>query len=143
MEHIKNLVVDEDNEGCTPLHYACRQGVALSVNNLLSLNVSIYSKSRDKKSPLHFAARLVAQSRQWNPCHAVVFIPVFLTLVSVCVLQSYGRINTCQRLIRDMKDTRLLNEGDKKGMTPLHLAAQNGHEKVVQFLLKRGALFLW
>lgn len=66
MEHIKNLVVDEDNEGCTPLHYACRQGVALSVNNLLSLNVSIYSKSRDKKSPLHFAARLVAQSGQWN-----------------------------------------------------------------------------
>lgn len=71
MEHIKNLVVDEDNEGCTPLHYACRQGVALSVNNLLSLNVSIYSKSRDKKSPLHFAARLVVQSRQWNQWYFV------------------------------------------------------------------------
>ncbi|XP_077208275.1 transient receptor potential cation channel subfamily A member 1 isoform X1 [Paroedura picta] len=111
MKHIKDLVTEEDNEGCTPLHYACRQGVPLSVNNLLSLNVSIYSKSRDKKSPLHFAA-------------------------------SYGRINTCQRLLQDMADTRLLNEGDKKGMTPLHLAAQNGHEKVVQFLLKKGALFL-
>ncbi|KAL8182027.1 UNVERIFIED_CONTAM: hypothetical protein K2H54_040276 [Gekko kuhli] len=111
MKHIKDLVTEEDNEGCTPLHYACRQGVPLSVNNLLGLNVSIYSKSRDKKSPLHFAA-------------------------------SYGRINTCQRLLRDMVDTRLLNEGDKKGMTPLHLAAQNGHEKVVQFLLKKGALFL-
>ncbi|XP_048363786.1 transient receptor potential cation channel subfamily A member 1 [Sphaerodactylus townsendi] len=111
MKHIKDLVTEEDNEGCTPLHYACRQGVPLSVNNLLDLNVSIYSKSRDKKSPLHFAA-------------------------------SYGRFNTCQRLLRDMIDTRLLNEGDKKGMTPLHLAAQNGHEKVVQFLLKRGALFL-
>lgn len=70
-------------------------------------------------------------------------ISISLTLISVFVFQSYGRINTCQRLIRDMKDTRLLNEGDKKGMTPLHLAAQNGHEKVVQFLLKRGALFLW
>ncbi|XP_044279991.1 transient receptor potential cation channel subfamily A member 1 [Varanus komodoensis] len=111
MKHIKDLVTEEDNEGCTPLHYACRQGVPLSVNSLLELNVSIYSKSRDKKSPLHFAA-------------------------------SYGRINTCQRLLRDMEDTRLLNEGDKKGMTPLHLAAQNGHEKVVQFLLKKGALFL-
>ncbi|XP_061460813.1 transient receptor potential cation channel subfamily A member 1 [Rhineura floridana] len=111
MKHIQDLVTDEDNEGCTPLHYACRQGVPLSVNSLLELNVSIHSKSRDKKSPLHFAA-------------------------------SYGRINTCQRLLRDMEDTRLLNEGDKKGMTPLHLAAQNGHEKVVQFLLKKGALFL-
>ncbi|XP_060133733.1 transient receptor potential cation channel subfamily A member 1 isoform X1 [Zootoca vivipara] len=111
MKHIKDLITDEDNEGCTPLHYACRQGVALSVNSLLELNVSICCKSRDKKSPLHFAA-------------------------------SYGRINTCQRLLRDMVDTRLLNEGDKKGMTPLHLAAQNGHEKVVQFLLKKGALFL-
>lgn len=141
MEHIKNLVVDEDNEGCTPLHYACRQGVALSVNNLLSLNVSIYSKSRDKKSPLHFAARLVLQSRQWNQCQFSICIS--LTFIYIFIFQSYGRIHTCQRLIRDMKDTRLLNEGDKKGMTPLHLAAQNGHEKVVQFLLKRGALFLW
>ncbi|XP_053105352.1 transient receptor potential cation channel subfamily A member 1 [Hemicordylus capensis] len=111
MKHIKDLITDEDNEGCTPMHYACRQGVPLSVNILLGLNVSICSKSRDKKSPLHFAA-------------------------------SYGRINTCQRLLQDMEDTRLLNEGDKKGMTPLHLAAQNGHEKVVQFLLKKGSLFL-
>lgn len=141
MEHIKNLVVDEDNEGCTPLHYACRQGVALSVNNLLSLNVSIYSKSRDKKSPLHFAARLVVQSGLCNQCQFPIHIS--LTIMYMFIFQSYGRINTCQRLIRDMKDTRLLNEGDKKGMTPLHLAAQNGHEKVVQFLLKRGALFLW
>ncbi|XP_075776642.1 transient receptor potential cation channel subfamily A member 1 [Pelodiscus sinensis] len=111
MKYIKDLVVEEDDEGCTPLHYACRQGVPFSVNSLLDLNVSVYSKSRDKKSPLHFAA-------------------------------SYGRINTCQQLLRGMNDTRLLNEGDKKGMTPLHLAAQNGHEKVVQFLLKKGALFL-
>nr|XP_033785675.1 transient receptor potential cation channel subfamily A member 1 [Geotrypetes seraphini] len=111
LDEIKELVSQEDQDGCTPLHYACREGVPGSVNNLLGLNVSIYSKSKNRRSPLHFAA-------------------------------SYGRINTCQRLLRDLTDTRLLNEGDDKGMTPLHMAAQNGHEKIVRLLLKKGALLL-
>ncbi|XP_078542291.1 transient receptor potential cation channel subfamily A member 1 [Lissotriton helveticus] len=111
LDSVKALVGDEDYDGCTPLHYACRQGVPGSVNNLLGLNVSLYSQSKDKRSPLHFAA-------------------------------CFGRINTCLRLLRDVKDARLLNGGDEKGLTPLHLAAQNGHDKIVQMLLKRGALLV-
>uniref|UniRef100_A0A673YES6 Transient receptor potential cation channel, subfamily A, member 1b n=1 Tax=Salmo trutta TaxID=8032 RepID=A0A673YES6_SALTR len=105
-----DLLSTEDNEGCTPLHYACRLGIHESVKNILVLQVSLERKSKDKKSALHFAAQ-------------------------------YGRINTCQHLLETITDSRLLNEGDERGLTPLHLASGGGHTKVVELLLRKGALF--
>ncbi|XP_060920300.1 transient receptor potential cation channel subfamily A member 1b [Labrus mixtus] len=109
---VKTLLSCEDNEGCTPLHYACRLGIHDSVKNMLGLSgqVGLACKSKDKKSALHFAAQ-------------------------------YGRINTCHRLLETITDSRLLNEGDERGLTPLHLASKDGHIKVVQLLLRKGALF--
>ncbi|XP_076027422.1 transient receptor potential cation channel subfamily A member 1b [Genypterus blacodes] len=109
---VKALLSCEDNEGCTPLHYACRLGIHECVKNMLGLSgqVALEQKSKDKKSALHFAAQ-------------------------------YGRINTCRRLLETFKDSRLLNEGDDQGLTPLHLASRGGHAKVVELLLRNGALF--
>ncbi|CAN9506114.1 unnamed protein product [Ophioblennius macclurei] len=111
-DSVKALVSCEDNEGCTPLHYACRLGIHDSVKNMLGLSgqIGLACKSKDKKSALHFAAQ-------------------------------YGRINTCQRLLETITDSRVLNEGDERGLTPLHLASKEGHTKVVQLLLRKGALF--
>uniref|UniRef100_A0A8C7HYR5 Transient receptor potential cation channel, subfamily A, member 1a n=1 Tax=Oncorhynchus kisutch TaxID=8019 RepID=A0A8C7HYR5_ONCKI len=108
--NVRELLGAEDNEGCTPLHYACRLGIPESVTDMLGLNVSLDQKSKQKKSALHFAAE-------------------------------YGRINTCHRLLEWMTCTRLLNEGDESGMTPLHLASRGGHIKVLELLLRKGALF--
>lgn len=112
LSSVKTLLDCEDNEGCTPLHYACRLGIHDSVKNMLGLSgqSSLEYKSKDKKSALHFAAQ-------------------------------YGRLHTCHRLLENIKDSRLLNEGDERGHTPLHLASAGGHTKVVQLLLRKGALF--
>ena len=37
------------------------------------------------------------------------------------------------------KDTCKVSSEDNDGMTPLHIACQNGHTKVIQILLARGA----
>lgn len=49
---VKALLSCEDNEGCTPLHYACRLGIHDSVKNMLGLSgqVGLECKSKDKKS---------------------------------------------------------------------------------------------
>ncbi|CAL8311470.1 unnamed protein product [Merluccius merluccius] len=109
---VKALLSSEDNDGCTPLHYACRLGIHDAVTNMLGLSgeVCLARKSKDKKSALHFAAQ-------------------------------YGRINTCHRLLETLTDSRLVNEGDERGLTPLHLASREGHTKVVEVLLRKGALF--
>lgn len=58
-DSVKALLNCEDNEGCTPLHYACRLGIHDTVKNMLGLSGkdSLSCKSKDKKSALHFAAQ--------------------------------------------------------------------------------------
>ncbi|XP_052438349.1 transient receptor potential cation channel subfamily A member 1-like [Carassius gibelio] len=107
---VKEMLSDEDVEGCTPLHYACKLGIHDSVKNMLGLNIFVGQKSREKKSALHFAAE-------------------------------YGRINTCKRLLETFTDSKMLNDWDEKGLTPLHLASKAGHTQVVELLLRSGALF--
>lgn len=53
----------------------------------------------------------------------------------------YGRYNTCRQLLDTAGFKRILNEPDKLGQTPLHLCCANGHVRVVQLLLHKGAQF--
>jgi ankyrin repeat protein len=51
----------------------------------------------------------------------------------------YGRYNTCRQLLDTSGFKRILNEPDQLGQTPLHLCCQNGHTRVVELLLHKGA----
>ncbi|XP_063910671.1 transient receptor potential cation channel subfamily A member 1 isoform X3 [Zophobas morio] len=103
------LLNEKDITGCSPLHYASREGHIRSLENLIRLGATINLKNNNNESPLHFAAR-------------------------------YGRYNTVRQLLDSEKGTFIINESDGEGLTPLHIASKQGHTRVVQLLLNRGAL---
>lgn len=52
----------------------------------------------------------------------------------------YGRYNSCLELLSSNDCKKFINEKDVHGLTALHLAASNGHAKVVKLLMHKGAL---
>lgn len=58
-DSLKELLNEKDNMGCSPLHYASREGHIRSLENLIRLGACINLKNNNNESPLHFAARLV------------------------------------------------------------------------------------
>ncbi|KAL4235703.1 Transient receptor putative cation channel subfamily A member 1 [Mactra antiquata] len=51
----------------------------------------------------------------------------------------YGRYNTCKRLLDSTMGPNIINETDGNGLTALHIAAQNGHTKIITLLMQKGA----
>ena len=63
MNHLMN---DTDHLGCTPMHYATRDGNIKSVQGLLDWGATVKLKNKDKQSPLHFAAKWVMILITWD-----------------------------------------------------------------------------
>ncbi|CAG5119248.1 unnamed protein product, partial [Candidula unifasciata] len=109
MKDIQHLLNERDDFGCTPLHYASKEGHLFALDDLIKMGAVLNLKDNHKQSPFHFAAR-------------------------------YGRVNTCRRLLDSIHGPNIINETDGDGLTALHIAAQNGHTKIIQLLLERGAV---
>ena len=50
----------------------------------------------------------------------------------------YGRYNTCKRLLESAMGPNIINETDCDGLSALHIAAENGHTKIITLLMQKG-----
>uniref|UniRef100_A0A674AIZ6 Transient receptor potential cation channel, subfamily A, member 1b n=1 Tax=Salmo trutta TaxID=8032 RepID=A0A674AIZ6_SALTR len=136
----------KDKSGCNFLHLTILQpkGLKNLSRDILQVQDDLLSNEDHKGcTPLHYACRLGIHESVKN----ILVLQVSLDRKSkdkksaLHFAAQYGRVNTCQRLLETITDSRLLNEGDERGLTPLHLASGGGHTKVVELLLRKGALF--
>ena len=54
---MKSLLNTPDEYGSIALHYACREGLLSTIDTMFRMGVVMNTKNKDKKSPLHFAAK--------------------------------------------------------------------------------------
>ncbi len=53
-----NVFLNETDElGCTPLHYASKEGQIATIENLLKMGAHLNAKTNKRESALHFAAK--------------------------------------------------------------------------------------
>ena len=57
LKALQNLLNTPDEYGSIPLHYACREGLLSTIDSMFKMGVVMNAKNKDKKSPLHFAAK--------------------------------------------------------------------------------------
>ncbi|XP_043714896.1 protein ACCELERATED CELL DEATH 6-like [Telopea speciosissima] len=135
------LIQLRDAQKRTPLHYAARLNFWDGLNVLLDMDTSAVYQSDDKGFfPIHVAAReghtkilqllikrcpgsweLLTEQEQENALH---------------VAAKSGKVEMVGYILKNPMLEKLLNEKEKDGNTPLHLAAMAGHYKVVHVLTR-------
>uniref|UniRef100_A0A6Q2Z121 Ion transport domain-containing protein n=1 Tax=Esox lucius TaxID=8010 RepID=A0A6Q2Z121_ESOLU len=137
----------KDKSGRNFLHMTILQpkGLRNLPEDVLQVTPNDLLSSEDSEgcTPLHYACRLGIHESVRNilGLHVSLEVKAKDKKSGLHFAAQYGRINTCKRLLENITDSRLVNEGDERGLTPLHLASGGGHTQVVEMLLRKGALF--
>ncbi|CAA9998410.1 unnamed protein product [Nesidiocoris tenuis] len=132
---LQELLNEKDNAGCSPLHYASREGHIKSLENLIKLGAVINLKNNNNESPLHFAAR-------YGRYHTVKQL-LDSEKGSFIINETDGEGLTPLHISSQQGHTRvvalLLNRGallhrDHNGRNPLHLSAMSGYTQTMELL---------
>eukprot|EP00033_Pygsuia_biforma_P003527 GCRY01003861.1.p1 GENE.GCRY01003861.1~~GCRY01003861.1.p1 ORF type:complete len:766 (+),score=168.79 GCRY01003861.1:243-2540(+) len=124
-----------DQDGFTPLHWACRRGDPDLVSLLLSADANVNAQDSHKFTPLHWAASkgdfaicsiLIKHGSNLNERDEYGFTPLHWAA-------NKGHESLARELV---EHHAALNIKDENGLTPLHWCAREGHYPVAKILIK-------
>ncbi|RXN26420.1 transient receptor potential cation channel subfamily A member 1-like protein [Labeo rohita] len=144
---VEDIVNIRDGANQTPLHRATLFDHVELAEYLISKCNAVKEMLSDEDvegcTPLHYACKLGIHDSVKNMLGLNISVGQKSREKKSALhfAAEYGRINTCKRLLETLTDSKMLNDWDEKGLTPLHLASRAGHAQVVELLLRSGALF--
>ncbi|XP_050311925.1 transient receptor potential cation channel subfamily A member 1 isoform X2 [Anthonomus grandis grandis] len=135
-ESLLQLLNEKDLTGCSPLHYASREGHIKSLENLIRLGACINLKNNNNESPLHFAARYgryntVKQLLDSEKGNFIINESDGEGMTPLHIASQQGHTKVVQLLL----NRGALLHRDHNGRNPLHLAAMNGYTQTIELLL--------
>ncbi|XP_078365223.1 transient receptor potential cation channel subfamily A member 1-like isoform X2 [Oculina patagonica] len=141
LENRANVDV-RDSENKTVLHYAIGSSdIVKEILKDVKANSLIRAKDRLGNTPLHYAACkgcVKDASIILMKYRAGATITNGAGETPLHIAARYGCTSVAKKLM-DGRGKRTVNANDVYERTPLHLAAQQGHDELVEFFLKKGA----
>ncbi|XP_072930871.1 transient receptor potential cation channel subfamily A member 1-like [Epargyreus clarus] len=129
------LLNERDNTGCSPLHYASREGHIRSLENLIKLGACINLKNNRNESPLHFAARY----GRYQTTSLLLDSDKGTFIINENDGEGLTPLHIASREGHTKVVQLLLNRGallhrDHNGRNPLHHAAMCGYTQTIELL---------
>ncbi|XP_022093376.1 transient receptor potential cation channel subfamily A member 1-like [Acanthaster planci] len=129
------LLNHADSTGCTPMHYATREGCIKVVQGLIEMGATVNLKNKDKQSPLHFAARY----GRFNTCKQLLDSPIGPNIINETDSEGMTALHIASwfghyRVVKLLMFKGALLHKDHNGRSPMHLAAMEDYTNTVDVL---------
>jgi hypothetical protein len=102
------------------------------VENQACVDTAFLSQSDSYNNTLKFSTCCAKHYLYNRSSNIISYIKSLLQKIYpylVILLFRYGRYNTVRQLLDSEKGTFIINESDGEGLTPLHIASQQGKER--------------
>uniref|UniRef100_A0A8C1H8U8 Ankyrin repeat domain 22 n=2 Tax=Cyprinus carpio TaxID=7962 RepID=A0A8C1H8U8_CYPCA len=130
----RNVNVQDDGTGDTPIIAACRQGNLRTVKYLLVCNANVSIRNKKERTCLHYATRRTFSFLDY--LMIAILMPILLIGYLIMEEKQRKSVKLMELLLATKVD---VNAIDYKGNTGLHYACQRKSQRIIPLLLEKSA----